>query len=97
MQTVTYIARLPFLNSYESNKVTHNMNRMKDREIYTDSFSGVQLHQHNYYLSISIPMVKMTESVCDWYTYILISQCFSDYESGVPVQLWECLGQFPEE
>ena len=40
-------------------------------------------------------MVKMTESVCDWYTYILISQCFSDYESGVPVQLWECLGQFP--
>jgi len=29
--------------------------------------------------------------------YMLISQCFSDYQSGVLAhdQLWECLGQFP--
>jgi len=37
---------------------------MKDSEIYDDPFSGVELHQHNYYLSISIPVVKMTDSVC---------------------------------
>ena len=71
------------------------MNRMKDSEIYNDPFSGVQLHQHNYYLSISIPMIKMTDSVCVTGIHTYLFHNVSDYQSGVPAQLWECLGQFP--
>jgi len=45
-----------------------------------------------YFLSINIPKVKMTDSVSDWPGYMLISQCFSNDQSWVLAQKWECLG-----